>query len=91
MEAVQGQIEVFMDGGIRSGSDVVKALCMGARSIFIGRPALWGLVHNVRESIEENAPHKILSELPAEFSSQEHAIRMKRSKSRIDIDRDQLG
>ena len=47
VNAVQGRCEVFMDGGIRTGSDVVKALCMGARTVFIGRPALWGLAHSV--------------------------------------------
>ena len=35
--------EVYMDGGIRKGSDVVKALALGARAVFIGRPVLWGL------------------------------------------------
>ncbi|GFU40319.1 hypothetical protein TNCV_4255041 [Trichonephila clavipes] len=36
-------IEVYVDGGIRSGSDVFKALALGAKAVFIGRPALWGL------------------------------------------------
>lgn len=40
-----------MDGGIRTGADVVKALCMGARTVFIGRPALWGLAYNVSRLI----------------------------------------
>ncbi|KAI9363873.1 FMN-dependent dehydrogenase [Zopfochytrium polystomum] len=35
--------EVYVDGGIRRGSDVVKALALGARAVFIGRPVLWGL------------------------------------------------
>lgn len=41
--AVNGQIEVLMDGGIRSGSDVVKALCLGARAVLIGRAYAYGL------------------------------------------------
>jgi L-lactate dehydrogenase (cytochrome) len=42
-EAVGGQIEVLLDGGIRRGSDVVKALALGARAVLIGRAYLWGL------------------------------------------------
>ena len=42
-EAVAGRCEVYMDGGIRRGTDVLKALALGARAVLIGRPALWGL------------------------------------------------
>lgn len=42
-EAVGDQIEVILDGGIRRGSDVVKALALGARAVMIGRAYLWGL------------------------------------------------
>jgi heme/flavin dehydrogenase (mycofactocin system) len=42
-EAVGDQIEVLLDGGIRRGSDVVKALALGARAVLIGRAYLWGL------------------------------------------------
>jgi len=41
--AVNGQVEVVMDGGIRRGSDIVKALCLGARAVLIGRAYAWGL------------------------------------------------
>jgi isopentenyl diphosphate isomerase/L-lactate dehydrogenase-like FMN-dependent dehydrogenase len=41
--AVGGQVEVLLDGGIRRGSDVVKALALGARAVMIGRAYLWGL------------------------------------------------
>jgi L-lactate dehydrogenase (cytochrome) len=41
--AVGDKLEVFMDGGIRSGQDVLKALCLGANGTFIGRPFLYGL------------------------------------------------
>src|SRR5687767_7227060 len=41
--AVDGQVEVLMDGGIRRGSDVVKALCLGARAVLVGRAYAWAL------------------------------------------------
>ena len=41
--AVNGQVEVLMDGGIRAGTDVVKALCLGARAVLIGRAHAYGL------------------------------------------------
>jgi isopentenyl diphosphate isomerase/L-lactate dehydrogenase-like FMN-dependent dehydrogenase len=43
VEAAAGRAEVYLDGGVRRGTDVAKALALGARSVFIGRPALWGL------------------------------------------------
>ena len=43
VEAVAGRAEVLLDGGIRRGGDVVKALAFGARAVMIGRPCLWGL------------------------------------------------
>jgi 4-hydroxymandelate oxidase len=41
--AVDGRVEVLVDGGVRRGTDVVKALCMGAGGVLVGRPVLWGL------------------------------------------------
>jgi L-lactate dehydrogenase (cytochrome) len=41
--AVNGQVEVLMDGGIRRGSDIVKAICLGARAVLIGRAYVYGL------------------------------------------------
>jgi isopentenyl diphosphate isomerase/L-lactate dehydrogenase-like FMN-dependent dehydrogenase len=41
--AVNGRVELLMDGGIRRGSDVVKALCLGARAVLVGRAYAWGL------------------------------------------------
>jgi L-lactate dehydrogenase (cytochrome) len=41
--AVDGRVEVLLDGGIRRGSDVVKALCLGARAVLIGRAYAYGL------------------------------------------------
>jgi 4-hydroxymandelate oxidase len=43
VEAVNGRIPVLVDGGFRRGSDVIKALALGARAVGIGRPYLWGL------------------------------------------------
>jgi L-lactate dehydrogenase (cytochrome)/(S)-mandelate dehydrogenase len=40
---LQGRVPVFLDGGVRRGSDVVKALCLGAKAVGIGRPYLYGL------------------------------------------------
>ena len=43
VEQVDGKAEIYMDGGIRRGSDIFKALALGARSVLIGRPLFWGL------------------------------------------------
>uniref|UniRef100_A0A8C8B4Y8 (S)-2-hydroxy-acid oxidase n=1 Tax=Otus sunia TaxID=257818 RepID=A0A8C8B4Y8_9STRI len=51
VEAVQGRVEVYLDGGIRKGSDVLKALALGAKCVFIGRPALWGLAYKVSKEL----------------------------------------
>ena len=60
VEAVKGQAEVYVDSGVRRGSDVVKALALGARAVAIGRPLYWGLavdgaegVHGVLEVLRE--------------------------------------
>jgi 4-hydroxymandelate oxidase len=42
-EAIGERAEVYVDGGIRNGVDVLRALALGARAAFIGRPAVWGL------------------------------------------------
>jgi len=51
-EAVGDQIEVLLDGGIRRGSDVVKAVALGARAVMIGRAYLWGLAANGQAGVE---------------------------------------
>ena len=43
---------MVLDGGIRRGSDVVKALCLGARAVLIGRAYLWGLAANGQAGVE---------------------------------------
>ncbi|KAL0603376.1 Hydroxyacid oxidase 2 [Plecturocebus cupreus] len=51
--AVKGKMEVYLDGGVRTGNDVLKALALGAKCVFLGRPILWGLAckgeHGVKE------------------------------------------
>lgn len=51
-DAVGDQIEVLLDGGIRRGSDVVKAVALGARAVLIGRAYLWGLAANGQAGVE---------------------------------------
>jgi pre-mycofactocin synthase len=51
-EAVGSQVEVLLDGGIRRGSDVAKALAYGARAVMIGRAYLWGLAANGQAGVE---------------------------------------
>ncbi|EKF24888.1 FMN-dependent dehydrogenase [Mycolicibacterium hassiacum DSM 44199] len=51
-EAVGNDVEVLLDGGIRRGSDVVKALALGARAVMIGRAYLWGLAANGQAGVE---------------------------------------
>ncbi|NXB10576.1 HAOX2 oxidase, partial [Cnemophilus loriae] len=53
VEAVRGSVEVYVDGGIRKGSDVLKALALGAKCVFIGRPALWGLAYKGEEGLQD--------------------------------------
>ena len=43
VDAVSGRVEVLVDGGIRRGTDVMRALALGARAVLVGRPYLWGL------------------------------------------------
>lgn len=43
VQAVEGRAEIYLDSGVRRGTDVIVALALGARAVFIGRPYLWGL------------------------------------------------
>jgi isopentenyl diphosphate isomerase/L-lactate dehydrogenase-like FMN-dependent dehydrogenase len=52
VEAVAGRCEVYLDGGIRRGTDVLKALALGARAVLVGRPVLWGLAVNGAEGVD---------------------------------------
>jgi L-lactate dehydrogenase (cytochrome)/glycolate oxidase len=52
VDAVGDQIEVLLDGGVRRGSDVVKALALGANAVMIGRAYLWGLAAEGQRGVE---------------------------------------
>ena len=52
VKAVSGKIPVHVDGGIRHGTDVFKALALGADFVWIGRPVLWGLAYKGQEGVE---------------------------------------
>ncbi len=63
VDAVGGNCEVYLDGGIRRGTDILKALALGARAVLIGRPALWGLAANGADGV-----HHVLELLRRELS-----------------------
>ncbi|MQB00927.1 MAG: alpha-hydroxy-acid oxidizing protein [Actinobacteria bacterium] len=63
VDAVGDAVEVYVDGGVRSGSDVVKALALGARAAFIGRTALWSLALGGSQGVAD-----LLAELRIELS-----------------------
>jgi 4-hydroxymandelate oxidase len=50
-DAVGGRCEILIDGGLRRGADVIKALAYGARAVLVGRPVLWGLAAGGREGV----------------------------------------
>ncbi len=51
VDAIAGRGEGLLDGGVRRGTDVVKALAYGARAVLLGRPVLWGLAAAGREGV----------------------------------------
>jgi isopentenyl diphosphate isomerase/L-lactate dehydrogenase-like FMN-dependent dehydrogenase len=53
VEAVGGQVEVLVDGGVRRGVDVVVALALGARAVLVGRPAMYGLAFGGSKGVEQ--------------------------------------
>jgi isopentenyl diphosphate isomerase/L-lactate dehydrogenase-like FMN-dependent dehydrogenase len=62
VETVAGRCEVYLDGGIRRGTDILKALALGARAVLVGRPILWGLAVDGASGV-----HQVLSILHTEL------------------------
>ena len=55
--ALSGKAEVYVDGGIRRGTDILKALALGARAVLVGRPAIWGLTMGGAEGVRDVLEH----------------------------------
>ncbi|KAJ2597217.1 hypothetical protein GGF39_003145 [Coemansia sp. RSA 1721] len=53
VKAVNGRVPVYLDGGVRRGTDVFKALALGAKAVFLGRPVLWALKYNGEDGVVE--------------------------------------
>src|SRR5437763_7772885 len=53
VDEVSSEVEVFVDGGVRRGTDVLKALALGARAAMIGRPVLWGLAAGGEQGVRD--------------------------------------
>jgi isopentenyl diphosphate isomerase/L-lactate dehydrogenase-like FMN-dependent dehydrogenase len=51
VDSVSGKVEVYVDGGIRRGTDVFKAIAGGARAVLIGRPVVWGLASGAEAGV----------------------------------------
>jgi 4-hydroxymandelate oxidase len=79
IDAVGGRVPVLVDGGIRSGADVVKALAMGAAAVLVVRPVIWGLVVHGAPGVEA-----VLKELAVEMT---HAMALCGARTVADIDR----
>jgi isopentenyl diphosphate isomerase/L-lactate dehydrogenase-like FMN-dependent dehydrogenase len=72
VEAVKGRIPILVDSGFRRGSDVIKALCIGATAVCVGRPYIWGLgafgqagVERALEMLREET-HAMLQQMGAQ-------------------------
>jgi (S)-2-hydroxy-acid oxidase len=83
VEVVQGKVLIIFDGGIRRGTDIFKALALGANLCLIGRTALWGLGYNRQEGVE-----LVLNILERELT---RTMALVGAKSIKDISRDILG
>ncbi|XP_022911547.1 2-Hydroxyacid oxidase 1 [Onthophagus taurus] len=82
VKAVEGKVEVYLDGGVTDGTDVFKALALGAKMVFIGRPTLWGLACNGEEGVK-----KILEILRKEF---DFALALTGCSSVVDIKKEMV-
>ncbi|XP_023444038.1 2-Hydroxyacid oxidase 2 isoform X5 [Dasypus novemcinctus] len=78
--AVDGRIEVYLDGGVRTGNDVLKALALGAKCVFLGRPILWGLACKGEHGVQQ-----VLNILKKEFHT---AMTLAGCRSVAEIGRD---
>jgi isopentenyl diphosphate isomerase/L-lactate dehydrogenase-like FMN-dependent dehydrogenase len=78
-DAVGDRLELLVDGGIRRGIDVLKALALGARAVMLGRPALWGLAIGGTEGAQ-----RVIEILLAEFDS---TLAVSGARNARDIDR----
>jgi isopentenyl diphosphate isomerase/L-lactate dehydrogenase-like FMN-dependent dehydrogenase len=82
VEAVDGRVEVLVDGGVRRGTDVVKALALGARAVLAGRAPLWGLAVD-----GEAGARRVLELLRAEILG---ALQLVGCTSPTDVTRDRV-
>jgi 4-hydroxymandelate oxidase len=80
VDAVAGRVEVLVDGGVRWGTDVLKALALGARAVLLGRPILWGLAVDGEAGV-----HAVLEILRGELS---RAMALAGCRSLREIDRE---
>lgn len=83
VEAAAGRAEVYVDGGVRRGVDVIKALARGARAVLLGRPVLWGLAVDGERGVA-----RVLSILHDEI---DNAMALSGCPTIADIDADLLG
>jgi 4-hydroxymandelate oxidase len=79
VDAVGGEVPVLVDGGIRSGTDVVKALALGAAAVLVARPVIWGLVVDGADGVEA-----VLRELTEEVA---HTMALSGAARVSDLDR----
>lgn len=82
VEAVAGRVPVLVDGGVRRGTDVLKALALGATAVLIGRPYLWGLAVDGQAGVE-----RVVRTLVAEL---ERAMALTGRRSLAELDRELL-
>jgi 4-hydroxymandelate oxidase len=81
--AVAGRVPVLMDGGVRWGTDVLKALALGANAVLVGRPVLWGLAVGGAEGVA-----RVLEVLKSELST---AMALAGCARIADVTRDLMG
>jgi len=83
VNAIGGRGAVLVDGGIRRGTDVLKALAMGAQAVLLGRPVLWGLAVNGQQGAQQ-----VLQLLKSECDL---ALALAGCRTPADVTRDLLG